>query len=178
MHLALRCLRIPTLQGLQRGAPDDRNIVPRELILAQQLPNLQLHQLDQLLVLHHVHLVQKNHDVRYTHLTGQKNVLPGLRHRAIISADHQNRPVHLGRPGNHVLDIVCMPRTVHMGIMPVVRLILHVGRGDGDAALLLLRCLVNLIKRDVVGLPRSDRTRVIAAVRSSCHDQCVQSSLR
>jgi hypothetical protein len=46
--------------------------------LSNKLPKLQLHQLDQLLVVHHVALVQKHHDPRYTHLAGQQNVLTRL----------------------------------------------------------------------------------------------------
>ena len=38
-----------------------------------------------------------------------------------------------------------------MGIVTIRRLILHVRRGYGDPALLLLRCLVNLLERHILG---------------------------
>jgi hypothetical protein len=57
---------------------------PGNSYLSKQLPKLQLHQLDQLLVVHHVALVQKHHDPRNTHLTRQQNVLAGLGHRTVV----------------------------------------------------------------------------------------------
>jgi hypothetical protein len=74
-------------------------------------------------------------------------VLAGLGHRAVVGAHHQNRPVHLRRTGDHVLDVVRVTRAVHVRIVALVRLVLHVGRGDRDPALLLLRRLVDLIER-------------------------------
>jgi hypothetical protein len=138
------------LQRLQRAAADDRRVVARKLVLVQQLPKLQLHQLDQLLVVHHVALVQKHHDPRYTHLTGQQDVLARLGHRTVVGRHHQDRPVHLRRSGDHVLDVVRMARAVHVRIVAAVRLVLHVRRGDRDPALLLLRRLVNLIERNKI----------------------------
>ena len=76
------------LQSLQRAALDDRNLVAREVILAQQLADLHLHQLQQLRIVHHVRLVQEHHDVGHAYLTGQQNVLTGLRHRAVGSGYH------------------------------------------------------------------------------------------
>jgi hypothetical protein len=57
---------------------------PGNSYLSSKLAKLQLHQLDQLLVVHHVALVQKHQDARYTHLTGQQNVLARLGHRTVI----------------------------------------------------------------------------------------------
>src|SRR2546429_452301 len=83
--------------------PDHRNLVPRELVLLQQLPHLQFHQVQQLRVVHHVALVHVHHDVRHPHLPRQKHVLPRLRHRPGRRRHHQNRPVHLRRPRDHAL---------------------------------------------------------------------------
>jgi hypothetical protein len=137
---------------------------PGNSYLSSKLAKLQLHQLDQLLVVHHVAFVQKHHDARYTHLTGQQNVLAGLGHRTVVGRHHQNRAVHLRRTGDHVLDIVRMARAVHVRVMAGVRLILHVGRGDRNAALFFLRRLVNLIKRNKLGFAFQPLCLVIAAV--------------
>ncbi len=77
-------------------------------------------------------------------------MLPRLRHRTIIRSNHQYRTIHLRRTRYHVLDIVRMTRTVHMRIMPVVRLILHMRRRYRYPPRLLLRRLVYLIKRNIV----------------------------
>ncbi len=77
-------------------------------------------------------------------------MLARLRHRTVSSAHHQYRTVHLSRARDHVLHVVGMTRTVHVSVMPVLRLILQVRRGNRDAALLLLRSLVDLIERHVL----------------------------
>jgi hypothetical protein len=59
MHLASALSGIVALQGLERAAANDRRVIARKLVLAQQLAQLQLHQLDQLFVIDHVALVQK-----------------------------------------------------------------------------------------------------------------------
>jgi hypothetical protein len=41
---------------------------------------------------------------------------------------HQDRAVHLGRAGDHVLDVVGVARAVDVGVVTVVRLVLHVAR--------------------------------------------------
>jgi hypothetical protein len=116
-RLGVGAVRIIAFQRLQRAAADDRRVVAGKLVFVQKLPKLQLHQLDQLFVVHHVALVQKHHDARNTHLAGQQNVLTRLGHRTVIGTHHQDRPVHLGRAGDHVLDIVRMARAVHMRIV-------------------------------------------------------------
>src|SRR5680860_418334 len=67
-HDLLLSIRI-TLQRLQRTHRDHRNIITRELVLTQQLPDLQLHQLQELSVIDHVSLVQRHDDRRHPHLT-------------------------------------------------------------------------------------------------------------
>ena len=138
------------LQRVQRTPRHHRQIIPREPLLAQQLPHLQLHQLQELLVVHHVHLVQEHHDVRHVHLPRQQHVLPRLRHRSVRRAHHQDRPVHLRRTRDHVLHVVRVPRTVHVRVVTVRRLVLHVRRCDRDPALPLFRRLVDLVERDLV----------------------------
>src|SRR5579862_3810743 len=135
------------LQRLQRRTNHDRGLLARKLVHRQKLPNLHLHQLEQLLVVHHVGLVHEHHDVRHTYLTRQQNVLARLRHRPIRRRYHQNRPVHLRRPRDHVLHVVRVPRTVHVRVVAVLALVLHVRRRNRNPARLLLRRLVNLVVR-------------------------------
>ena len=129
-----RPLRI-TLQRLQRRHPHHRHVVTRELVLVEQLPNLELHQLQDLLVVDHVRLVQRHHDRRHPHLTGQQHMLTGLRHRTIRRRHHQDRAIHLRRTRDHVLDVVRMTRTIHMRVMPILGLILHMRNRDRDPPL-------------------------------------------
>src|SRR4029078_3040072 len=75
-----------------------------------------------------VALVQEHHHARHVHLPRQQNVLPGLRHRAVGRRHHQDRPVHLRRPRDHVLHVVGVPRAVHVRVVPLLGLVLHVAR--------------------------------------------------
>ncbi len=147
-HLALLAvgLTAAALTGLQRRTHDDRDIVAREVVLGQQLAHLELDEFEQLGVVDQVDLVHEHHDGRHTDLTSEKDVLASLGHGAVVRADHQDRPVHLGGAGNHVLDVVSVPRAVHVGIVPLFRRILDVSGSDGDPALTLLRSLVDRIE--------------------------------
>src|SRR6266571_4456816 len=135
------------LHRLQRRYLHHRDLVPRKLVRLQKLPHLQLHQIQQLLVVHRVHLVQGHHDPRHPHLPRQQNVLPRLRHRPVRRRHHQDRPVHLRRTRDHVLHVVRVPRTVHVRVVPVLRLVLHVRRRDRDPPLPLLRSVVDRVER-------------------------------
>src|SRR5690606_958699 len=119
---------------------------------------------DQLLVVDHVALVQKHHDVGHVHLTRKQNVLARLRHGTIRGTHHQNRTVHLRRTRDHVLHVVGVTRTVHVSIVASIRLVLHVRRRNRDPTLTLLRRLVDVVVRNVLrktlrSLNRSDRSR-------------------
>jgi hypothetical protein len=146
------------LEGLQRAAANDRQGVAREVVLAEQLAQLHLDEVDELHVLgrHHVHLVQVDHQRRHVHLPRQEHVLPGLGHRTLVRRHHQDRAVHLRGPGDHVLDVVGVPGAVDVRVVPLLGLVLHVRRGDGDAAGLLLGRLVDLVEgrevRQALGL--------------------------
>ena len=71
-------------------------------------------------------------------------MLTRLGHRAVCCGDDEDRAVHLCSTRDHVLDIVRMARAVHVCIVTLVRLILNVCRVDRDAALTLLRCLIDV----------------------------------
>ena len=121
----------------------DGQVVTGELVLAQQLTDFHLHQLQQLLVVQQVDLVQEHDDSGHAHLTGQQDVLTGLSHGAVGSSDNQDSAVHLGSTGDHVLDIVGVAGAVNVGIVAVVGLILHVSGVDGDTTLSLFGSLVD-----------------------------------
>ena len=93
------------------------------------------------------HLFRNTTMYRHPYLPRQQNVLPRLRHRPIGRRHHQDRPIHLRRPGDHVLHIIGVPRAVDVRVVPVGGLILHVRHRDGNAALALFRRVVNRIKR-------------------------------
>ena len=79
--------------------------------------------------------------------------------------DHQDRAVHLGGAGDHVLDVVGVAGAVDVGVVAVLGLVLDVRGGDRDPALLLLRSVVDLLEAlRLVATLASDRTVVIAAV--------------
>ena len=115
--------------------------------MRQQLAHFQLHQLQQLRIVHHVHFVQRHHDARHTHLPGQQHVLARLRHRSVGRRHHQNRAVHLRRAGDHVLDVVGVARAIHVRVVPVGRLILDVRHRDRDSARFFFRRVVDGIER-------------------------------
>ena len=133
------------LERLQRRHLDDRGVLV-ELLGGQQLADLQLDELEQLLVVDHVGLVQRHQDVGHADLTGQQHVLAGLRHRAVGGRDHEDRAIHLGRAGDHVLDVVGVAGSVDVGVVPLLGLVLHVGDVDRDATRLLLGSLVDVIE--------------------------------
>jgi len=114
------------LHRLERAAADHRRGVARKLVLAQQFPNLQLHQVHQLRIVHHVHLVQVHQNHRHAHLPRQHDVLTRLGHRSVVRPHHQDRAVHLRRTRNHVLDVIGVTRAIHVRVVPVRRRIFHV----------------------------------------------------
>src|SRR6478672_8957468 len=134
------------LERLERRDADDRDVVAGALVLGEQLANLELDELEQLLVVHHVGLVEGDHDVRHLDLAGEKDVLARLRHRAVGGGDHEDRAVHLRGARDHVLDVVGVTRAVDVRVVAVRRLVLDVRGRDRDAALLLLRSVVDLLE--------------------------------
>ena len=118
------------VERLDGRTADDRNVVAGELVLRQQLAHLQLDQVEQLGVVHHVALVDEHHDVGHAYLAGEQDVLAGLRHRAVDRRHDQDGAVHLGGTGDHVLDVVGVARAVDMGIVPVLGAVFDVARGN------------------------------------------------
>ena len=118
-------------------ATDDRDVVPVEAVLRQKLTGFQLDQVDQFRVVDEVALVEEHDQLGNADLPGEQDMLPGLRHRAVHRREQQDGPVHLRRPGNHVLDIIGMAGTVDVGVVPRLRLVLDVAGDDGDGLVLV-----------------------------------------
>ncbi len=133
-----------------------RDVVAREVVLAEQLADLELDQVQQLGIVDQVDLVQEDHDGGHVDLAGEQDVLAGLGHGAVSRGDDQDGPVHLGGAGDHVLDVVGVAWAVHVGVVAILGLVLDVGSGDGQnlgivAAAVLLRGLGDLIVTTVIG---------------------------
>src|SRR5215213_7296570 len=150
------------LERLQRRADHERDVVARELVLREQLADLDLDELEELLVVDHVRLVEEHDDVGHADLAGEHDVLARLRHGPVGGRNDQDRAIHLSGPGDHVLDVVGVTGTVDVGVVAVLRLVLHVRGGDRDTALLLLRSVVDLLEAlrlpaDLLGKYLGDR---------------------
>ena len=144
------------LERHQRRALDDRNVVAGELVARQQLAHLELDELEQLRIVDHVDFVHVDDERRNADLTGEQDVLAGLRHRAVGGRDDQDRAVHLRGAGDHVLHIVGVAGAVDMRIVALLGLVLDMRGRDRDAARLLFRRLVDLV---VGGKRRAARLR-------------------
>src|SRR5690606_34916853 len=72
-------------------------------------------------------------------LTGQQDVLTGLRHGAVRSRADQDRAGHLGSTGDHVLHIVSVTRAVNVRVVTGRRSIFNVRSGEGGTTSLFFR---------------------------------------
>jgi hypothetical protein len=70
-------------EGLQGGALDDRDVVAREVVLAEQFAQFHFDQFEQFGVIDHVALVHEHDHVGYADLACQQDVLASLRHGAV-----------------------------------------------------------------------------------------------
>ena len=140
------------LEGLEGRAADDGQVVAGEVVLAEQLADLELDELEELLVIDHVDLVEEDDDVGHLDLAGQEDVLAGLGHGPVGGGHDEDGAVHLGGPGDHVLDVVGVPGAVDVGVVAGRGLVLDVGDGDGDAALTLLGGVVDRVEGAIRGV--------------------------
>ena len=67
-----------------------------------------------------------------------------LRHRTVSSGHNQNSSVHLRGAGDHVLNVVGVPRTVNVRIVALIRFVFNVRRVDRDTAGAFFRCLIDV----------------------------------
>ena len=131
--------------GIECRTLDDRGVITGEAIETKQVADFLLHQLYELGIIKKVDLVEENNHRGHANLAGQEYVFTGLGHDRVGSRDDEDRPVHLGCTGDHVLDIVGMAGTVDMGIVPLGRLILEMPGIDGNTTSLLFGCIVDII---------------------------------
>ena len=73
-------------------------------------------------------------------------MLAGLGHRAVGGGDHEDRAVHLGSAGDHVLDVVGVAGGVNVRVVTRLGLVLDVGNVDRDTTIALLGSVVDLIE--------------------------------
>ncbi len=119
---------------------------PLIVVLGQQVADFELDQVEQLGVVNHIDLVHEHDDRRHAGLVGEQDMLACLRHRAVVGADHQDRAVHLGGAGDHVLDVVGVSRAIDVRIVALGRFVFDVRNGNRDAALFFFGRLVDLIE--------------------------------
>ena len=126
-------------------------LVAGEVVLGEQLADLELDEVEQLGIVDRVALVEEDHHVGDFHLAGEQDVLARLGHGAVGGGHDQDRAVHLGGAGDHVLDVVGVAGAVDVGVVAVGGLVLDVGDRDGDAALALLGSVVDRVEGAVLG---------------------------
>ena len=143
-------------------------VVAREFVLREQFANFELDELEQFRIVDHVALVQEHDQRGNADLTGEQDVLAGLRHRAVGGRHDQDRAVHLRSTGDHVLHVVGVARAIDVGVVPVRGLVFDVGGRDRDAARLFFGRLVDLIVR---------RERRTAGFSQHLGDRCGQRCL-
>ena len=118
------------LASLEGGTLDDGDFVTREAILGEEVTDVHLNEVDELRVVDHVALVEEDDDVRNANLTGEQDVLTGLGHDAVSGGDNEDGSVHLGGAGDHVLDVVSVPRAVDVSVVTLFGLVFFVGGVD------------------------------------------------
>src|SRR5712692_6827192 len=134
------------LERLERRDLDDRDVFARELVLREQFTDLELDELQDLGIVDGVDLVEGDNDPRHADLARQQDVLAGLGHRAVGRGHDQDRAVHLGGAGDHVLDVVRVARAVDVRVVPLRSFVFDMGGRDRDAASLLLGSVVDRIE--------------------------------
>ena len=147
-HAALADLGRIALERLQCAADHDGGVLG-ELVLLEDFLDVEGHEFDELLalvLLELVHLVHVDHDARHADLARQQDVLTGLRHGAVDGRHDEDRAIHLGGAGDHVLDVVRVARAVDVGVVPIRALVLDMRRGDGDTTFAFLGRVVDLVE--------------------------------
>jgi hypothetical protein len=127
------------LESLEARDAHDGSVVAVEALAREELANLELDELQDLLVLDHVGLVERDQQVGHADLLGEQHVLARLRHGAVGRRNHEDRAVHLGGTRDHVLDVVGVTGGVHVSVVTLGRLVLDVRDVDRDTALALFR---------------------------------------
>src|SRR5580692_1014626 len=150
IRVALPPGRVERLEG---RTPNDRRVVTREVVLRKQFADLQLDQLEQLFVVDHIHLIEEHDDPWHADLAHQQDVFARLGHRAVGRGDNEDRAVHLGGAGNHVLDVVGMAGTVHVRVVALGRFVFLMRDGNRNPTLFLFGSVVDLVDADFLREP-------------------------
>ena len=135
-----------SVEGSKSGSTDDRAVLI-ELVECEKVTDFHLDEVKHLSVVNKVNLVHEHEDLRYVHLTGEQDVLTGLRHRTVGSGYNEDGSIHLSGTSNHVLNVVSVAWAVYVSIVALLCLVLYVSGVDGDTTLLLFRSIVDLIER-------------------------------
>jgi hypothetical protein len=147
------------------GTLDDRDLVAGEFVGGKQVADFHFDEFEQFLVIDEVHLVHEHHQGGHADLAGEQDVLAGLRHRAVGGGNHEDRTVHLGGAGDHVLHVVGVAGAVHVRVVALLGFVFDVGGVDGDAALALFGSGVDVRVALLLGDALFGEVLVIAAVR-------------
>lgn len=75
-----------------------------------------------------------------------------MRHLTITSRDNDDCAIHVCGTSNHVLDVISVTGTVNVGVMSVIRLVLDMGRRDGDTSLSLFGGFIDGAIFEVFGI--------------------------
>ena len=94
--------------------------------MGQELTQLELDQFEQFLIVDQVDLIEENHERGNTNLVCQQDVFARLGHGSVGGGDNQDGAVHLSRAGDHVLDVIGVPRAIDVGVVPLFALVLDV----------------------------------------------------
>ena len=83
-----------------------------------------------------------------------------------VADDHEDRAVHLGGAGDHVLDVVGVTGAVDVRVVALRRLVLLVRDGDRDTALFFFGRVVDVVDVALLDVASSSVARqlMIAAV--------------
>src|SRR5690606_354340 len=143
---------ILAVHGHQSRTWVNRTVVARAVVVSQQVTQFHSYQLRHLSVFvrirtaavfsQQVSFVQEHNNVRYAYLTGQQDVLTGLRHRAVSRTTHRDRAVHLRSTGNHVFNVVGVARAIYVCVVAGRGLVFDGGRWHWDSTLTPSPCLV------------------------------------
>ncbi|CFE37886.1 Uncharacterised protein [Salmonella enterica subsp. enterica serovar Typhimurium str. DT104] len=73
-------------------------------------------------------------------------MLTGLRHRAVSRSNNQDRAVHLSSTGDHVFNIVSVPRAVYVCVVAGRGIVFNVRSVDGDTTRFFFRRVIDLVE--------------------------------
>ena len=119
----------------------DRNdLLWNRLELPEELPIFLLNPVEHILpIADQIHLVHDDGELAYAQERQEIAMLLGLLLHALQGIDQQQRPFGPGRPGDHVLEKLLMPRRIDDDVVPALPAEERPRRIDGDSLLLLFK---------------------------------------